>query len=131
MRARRNWRLRRARSPADGRGGGRGLRAGGAADAGDDGDVLRPQIELGEGLGERGQHRIVAATGAPDRLVIGLECLRRERRGNGGRVHERLHSVICWWISPGRIGNGPGWRKLFTLPGRSYSARKYRYSCPV
>ena len=51
-----------------------------AADAGNDGDVLRRLADFRERLRHRAQHRIVAAAGAPDRLVARFVRSRGARR---------------------------------------------------
>jgi hypothetical protein len=47
----------------------------GAADAGDDRDFFRRQGQFGQGAGDRIQYGVIAATGTPDRLQVGLVVL--------------------------------------------------------
>ena len=49
--------------------------AGGAADAGDEDDVLLGQAELGHEALDGGEDRVVAAAGAPAHFLVGLEVL--------------------------------------------------------
>ncbi len=51
--------------------------AGGAADAGDEDDVLPGQAEFGHEALDGGQDGVVAAAGAPAHLLVGLEVLHR------------------------------------------------------
>jgi hypothetical protein len=57
----------------------------GAADAGDEDDLLGRDAELGHEALDGGEHRVVAAAGAPARLLVGLEVrLGQRQRGCGG-----------------------------------------------
>jgi hypothetical protein len=51
----------------------------GAADAGDEHRVLRTDAEVGHHELERGEHRVVTATGTPPDLLVGREVLLRQR----------------------------------------------------
>src|SRR4051812_43495242 len=57
----------------------------GAADAGDEDDLLGRDAELGHEALDGSEHRVVAAARAPARLLVGLEVgLGQRQRGCGG-----------------------------------------------
>src|SRR6266498_1664420 len=96
-----------------------------AADARYDSDLMRRHADHRERLRHRAQDRIVAAAGAPDRLVRRFECRVRE----WGRCADvvpaaGLIATSAFVMSPGRSGSGPGLWKLTTSRGRSKYARR-------
>ena len=87
----------------------------GAADARHHGDVLRAHLHHGERLGNRAEHRVIAAARTPDGFVGRFVVFCRQRCGclggfgqGGCLVHCCLQSRMTCASSPGRIGSGPG-----------------------
>src|SRR5699024_6273455 len=64
--------------------------AAGAADAGDEGDVLAFEAELGQQGADGGQDDVVATAGAPAHLLVGGVVLGLLRLIGGGHVRQRV-----------------------------------------
>ena len=98
----------------------------GAADPGDEHDPLGRDPELGHELLDRGEHRVVAAAGAPARLLVGLEVRLGQRLGLAAvavsvrRDRHHCRSSIAASISP--VNSGRPW----TFVSDSTSTRNSR-----